>query len=194
MKEILKDAPCLCKDEDMEVPVKRNFFQKILYNWLRKRNRCYQYPVLYSDRTISNAKCERIGRKPLGIIFENHLIALKDSPNSIDWYDAMEYCQKIKIFGQSCEAGEIEFWEKYRWHKQGLNTQLKSFGGEPLKLNKCSYWSSSEYDRYSAWVFCAATGASRRCLGCLDWELKNYTSRNAPYVVRPVLDLSKVSL
>lgn len=188
MNEILKDAPCLCKDEDMEVSVKRNFFQKILYNWLRKRNRCYQYPVLYSDRTISNAKCERVGRKPLGIVFENHLITLKDSPNGIDWYDAMEYCQKIKIFGQSCEAGEIEFWKKYRWHKQGLNTQLKSLGGEPF-ISYGRYWSSSEYSSNLAWTFCTDNGAGQEGV---DWDGKGYDTSS--YVVRPVLNLSKLSL
>lgn len=181
MNEFVKDAPCLCKDEDMEVPVKRNFFQKILYNWLRKRNRCYQYPVLYSDRTISNAKCERVGRKPLGIVFENHLITLKDSPNSIDWYDAMEYCQKIKIFGQFCEAGEIEFWKKCGQHKEVLNAQLKSLEGEPLKLDEW-YWSSSEYDYDRAWVL-SYDGAK------VIWTNKNYGQS-----ICPVLNLSKLSL
>ena len=61
MSEVIKDAPCLCKDDDMErMQPKRNFFQKILYNRLRKSNRSYLYPVLYSDGIISNAICDRI--------------------------------------------------------------------------------------------------------------------------------------
>ena len=113
MSEVIKDAPCLCKDDDMErMQPKRNFFQKILYNRLRKSNRSYLYPVLYSDGIISNAICDKIGRKPLGIIFENHLITLRDSSKRMKWYEAMDYCKSVKIFGQSCEAGTIEFWKK----------------------------------------------------------------------------------
>ena len=36
MSEVIKDAPCLCKDDEMErIQPKRNFFQKILYSRLR---------------------------------------------------------------------------------------------------------------------------------------------------------------
>ncbi|MDO5386403.1 MAG: hypothetical protein Q4F75_03935 [Pseudomonadota bacterium] len=189
MNEILKDAPCLCKDDDMEiVPLRRNFFQKLCCYWFQNRDKQYDYPVLYSDGTISKAKCERIGGKPLGVIFKNNLITLKDSPYGIDWHEAMEYCQKIKIFGQSCKAGKIEFWKKYRKHKQVLNTLLESLGGEPLK-SYSKYWSSSEYGSYyGAWYFCTGDGVG---WGGEDGNLKDYSFSD--FVVRPVLDLSKVS-
>ena len=174
-----------------KMTLKRNFCQKLHYHWLRMLNCRYKYPVLYSDRTISNAKYERFDRKPLGIIFENHLITLKDSPEDINWYEAMEYCQKIKIFGQSCEAGKREFWEKCIGHEEALNVQLKSLGGEPFELNDMFYWSSSEYniagymDYHYGWSFNRSVGTIR-----IEGTPNNFIHG----IVRPVLDLSKVSL
>lgn len=168
MNELIKDAPCLCKDDDVEImPPKRNFFQRIMYNRLRERKCYYEYPVLYSDGVITNAKCERIGRKPLGIIFENHLITLKDSPDHVNWYEAREYCKKIKIFGQSCDAGTLNFWEKYKMYQKELNRLLKSVGGKSLNSHK-RYWASSEYNNFYAWVF------------------------NDRYAIRPVLDFNNL--
>ncbi len=146
MSEVIKDAPCLCKDDEMErIQPKRNFFQKILYSRLRKRNRCYLYPVLYSDRTISNAICDRIGRKPLGVVFENHLITLRASSKRMKWDEAMDYCKSVKIFGQSCEAGTIEFWKKCIGKKKSkaINKMLASLGGKRIKTKR-KYWSSSK--------------------------------------------------
>ena len=186
MSEVIKDAPCLCKDDEMErIQPKRNFFQKILYSRLRKRNRCYLYPVLYSDRTISKAQCDRIGRKPLGIVFENHLITLKDSPQEMRWFDAMIYCRDIKIFEQPCEAGALEFWSKSICEKESnfINKTLLSLGGKPLKVHEW-YWSSSEFNRYGAGFFCTNDGASQ---GCVDFEYKD-----DHFAVRPVLDFSKL--
>ncbi|MDO5386854.1 MAG: hypothetical protein Q4F75_06235, partial [Pseudomonadota bacterium] len=181
-----KDAPCLCKIDDMEIVLlRRNFFQKLYYHWFRRKNKQYDYPVLYSDGTISKAQCDMIGRKLLGVVFENHLITLKDSPDYVNWHEAMEYCQKIKIFGQSCEAGKIEFWKKYRKHQKELNRLLKSVGGESLKSYK-RYWASSEYSYNFAWYFCT----DRDTYYCgVDYDYEDDT-----YTVRPVLDLSKVSL
>lgn len=184
MRDFIKDAPCLCKDDDVEImPPKRNFFQRIMYNRLRERKWYYEYPVLYSDGVITNAKCERIGRKPLGIIFENHLITLKDSPDHVNWYEAREYCKKIKIFGQSCDAGTLNFWEKYKMYQKELNTLLKSVGGKSLNSHK-RYWASSEYSNYRAWVFCTSGS------GGVDYNLKD--SNNSSNVVRPVLDFNNL--
>ena len=185
MSEVIKDAPCLCKDDEMErIQPKRNFFQKILYSRLRKRNRCYLYPVLYSDRTISNAICDRIGRKPLGIIFENHLITLRDSSKRMKWDEAMDYCRNTKVFGQSCEAGTIEFWKKCIGKKKSkaINKMLASLGGKSIKPER--HWSSSKCSSYGAWYFWTANGNG---YDSVDWNFKD-----RHIIVRPVLDFSKL--
>ena len=182
MSEVIKDAPCLCKDDDMErMQPKRNFFQKILYNRLRKRNCCYLYPVLYSDGIISNAICDKIGRKPLGVIFENHLITLRDSSKEMDWYEAMDYCKNVKIFGQSCEAGTIEFWKKLICEKGGCNINKTLFYliGERIKTKR-KYWSAHGDITLGAWSFCLAPGD------------EYYDNKFNRYAVRPVLDFSKL--
>ena len=182
MSEVIKDAPCLCKDDDMErMQPKRNFFQKILYNRLRKSNRSYLYPVLYSDGIISNAICDKIGRKPLGIIFENHLITLRDSSKRMKWYEAMDYCKSVKIFGQSCEAGTIEFWKKCIGKKKSkaINKMLASLGGKRIKTKR-KYWSAHGDITLGAWSFCLAPGD------------EYYDNKFNRYAVRPVLDFSKL--
>ena len=184
MSEVIKDAPCLCKDDDMErMQPKRNFFQKILYNRLRKGNRSYLYPVLYSDGIISNAICDRIGRKPLGIIFENHLITLRDSSKRMKWYEAMDYCKSVKIFGQSCEAGTIEFWRKYLIEEESyfINKTLLSLEGKRLKPYEW-YWSSSGCTAFFAWIFWTAN----------DNDMDTTNDKDDHFAVRPVLDFSKL--
>lgn len=182
MSEVIKDAPCLCKDDDMErMQPKRNFFQKILYNRLRKSNRSYPYPVLYSDGVISNAICDKIGRKPLGIIFENHLITLRDSSKRMKWYEAMDYCKSVKIFGQSCEAGTIEFWRKYLIEEESyfINKTLLSLEGKRIKTKR-KYWSAHGDITLGAWSFCLAPGD------------EYYDNKFNSYAVRPILDFSKL--
>ena len=182
MSEVIKDAPCLCKDDEMErMQPKRNFFQKILYNRLRKSNRSYLYPVLYSDGIISNAICDRIGRKPLGVVFENHLITLRASSKRMKWDEAMDYCKSVKIFGQSCEAGTIEFWKKCIGKKKSkaINKMLASLGGKRIKTKR-KYWSAHGDITLGAWSFCLAPGD------------EYYDNKFNRYAVRPVLDFSKL--
>ena len=182
MSEVIKDAPCLCKDDDMErMQPKRNFFQKILYNRLRKSNRSYLYPVLYSDGVISNAICDKIGRKPLGIIFENHLITLRDSSKRMKWYEAMDYCRNTKVFGQSCEAGKMVFWKKCISEKGGCNINKTLFYliGKRIKTKR-KYWSAHGDITLGAWSFCLAPGD------------EYYDNKFNRYAVRPILDFSKL--
>lgn len=186
MNEILKDAPCLCKDDDMEiVPLRRNFFQKLCCYWFQNRDKQYDYPVLYSDGTISKAKCECIGGKPLGVIFENHLITLYDAPKEMIWEKAMGYCKNIEILGYKCEAGKIDFWNKFFDGEQlAVNNILISLKGSPIKYTTL-YWTS--YD-----------GGASICgffIGSFNGVINHYRKEFlGKFAVRPVLDLSKVSL
>lgn len=113
-----KDAPCLCKEgwqdetERTEATAKLKFSQKLLYQWLRWRKSCFPYPVMYTDGTVSKQESDKIGRTPLGVIFENHLITMKISSDKMTQLEAMEYCKGIKLLGRECEAGSIAFWNK----------------------------------------------------------------------------------
>ena len=148
----------------------------------------FPFEVMYEGLVRSLVPLE--GKKPLGVIFENHLITLKSSPEGINWYKAMAYCQSVKIDGHVCSAGSIGFWKKLvkvsQLRKKELDDLLVSLGGEALygKL----FWSSSEYSSYSAWFFCTYLDASQ---GGVDWDAKSKDYDY--YVVRPVLDLSDLS-
>ena len=155
MNEFVKDAPCLCKEDwqdDAKTTVKLDFFKKIQYYLLRLQKSRFAYPVMYDDGTISYAICDRIGRKPLGVVFENHLITLRASSKQRQWIDAIDYCKRIKVFGQSCEAGALKFWEKFTFEKcKMLNKTLFLLGGKRINLNS-EYWSSTEHNIYNIWV------------------------------------------
>lgn len=152
MEEIVKDAPCLCKEDCQEnIAVKQSFFQKVHYYWLRLWACAYQYPVMYDDGTVSKMKCDRVGHTPLGIIFENHLMSLKISQNKMSWDRAMEYCKSVKLLGRECEAGSTEFWDKFRDRKKELIKIFSSLGIKSSALCK-SYWTYEKEERYAASV------------------------------------------
>jgi len=146
----------------------------------------FAFEVMYEGLERSWIPLE--GKKPLGVIFENHLITLKDSPDEVSWYKAMDYCQSVKIDGHFCSAGSIKFWEKLlktsQEQKEALDNLLISLGGAGLKEEW--RWSSSELSSSYAWVFCTYGGAG--------WGGVNYRSKGNYGVVRPVLDLTDLSL
>lgn len=105
----------------------------------------------------------------------------------------MEYCRGVKIKGHACSAGKIEFWKKVmnsrEEQKEVLDELLVMLGGDSVVASRKWHWSSSECDFYLAWVFCAWLDAS---LGGVLYEGK--CSCYSRLVVRPVLDLSELSL
>ena len=150
----------------------------------------FPFEVMYEGMVRSWVPLE--GKKLLGVIFENHLITLHNSPREIPWREAVKYCREIKIEGHACSAGKIEFWKKVmnsrEEQKKALDNLLISLGGEAL-VRKW-FWSSSEYSSGYAWIFCTdSNGGARQ--GGVYYSLKVNTNKR---VVRPVLDLSKLSL
>lgn len=144
----------------------------------------FSFEVMYEGMVRSRIPLE--GKKPLGVIFENHLITLYDSPNEMDWEEARAYCQSVKITDYSCFAGKIEFWiklfdgnEKADVKVNALDELLVSLGGESLAY--CIRWSASECNSDEAWDWGASLG---------DWFPR---SKDFRYYVRPVLDLSELS-
>lgn len=55
----------------------------------------FPFEVMYEGMVRSWVPLE--GKKPLGVIFENHLITLHDSPREMTWREAVKYCREIKI-------------------------------------------------------------------------------------------------
>ena len=147
----------------------------------------FPFEVMYEGMVRSWVPLE--GKKPLGVIFENHLITLHDSSRTVPWREVVKYCREIKIEGHACSAGKIGFWKKVmsscEEQKKALDNLLISLGGDTIVVQGKWYWSSSEYDGYHAWVFCTLIGA--------DWGGVDYRNKYGNYVVHPVLDLSELS-
>lgn len=95
------------------------------------------------------------------------VLALRDEPEQMNWYDAVKKGIPSK-----------EEWMAIIENLETVNKALVRAGGEPLK--KSWYWSSSEYSDNYAWY--SDLGYSYG----LDYYLK-YSS-NSPFV-RPVLAL-----
>ncbi len=93
------------------------------------------------------------------------VLALRDEPETMNWYDAVKIGIPTK-----------EEWMAIAENLEDVNKALIKAGGEPLK--KSWYWSSSEYSSGHAWEsnFVSSFG--------LDWGYKYYS-----LYVRPVLAL-----
>ena len=92
------------------------------------------------------------------------VLALRDMPERMNWYDAV----KIGIPTKN-------EWMAIAENLDAVNEALVRAGGEPLK--KSWYWSSSEYSSYSAWP-----SHLTYSYGLTGSDIK-YTN----YYVRPVL-------
>ncbi len=148
MDKFVKDAPCLCKDENMaDVLIQRNFFQKLHYYWLRRKKAEYAFPVVYEDKTVSRFRCDGVGRKPLGVLYGKMLITLYDSPQKMTWGRAMTYCENIQLLERNATAGEWPFWNAFRSDEQrgAINNLLERLGGNPLREDRW-YWTVTGRD------------------------------------------------
>lgn len=174
MDKFVKDAPCLSKNENMaDVPIQRNFFQKLHYHWLRWKKAEYAFPVVYEDKTVSRFRCDGVGRKPLGVLYGKMLITLYDSPQKMTWGRAMTYCENIQLLERNATAGEWPFWNAFRSDEQRnvINDLLERLGGNPLREDRW-YWAATERGEFVAtWSFF-----------CSDYDMKCFKC-----YVRPVI-------
>lgn len=94
------------------------------------------------------------------------VLALRDEPETMNWYDAVKIGIPTK-----------EEWMAIAENLEAVNKALIRAGGEPLK--KSWYWSSSEYSSYGAW----------RSGLYYSYGLYNISSKKYNSYVRPVLAL-----
>ena len=94
------------------------------------------------------------------------VLALRDEPEQMNWYDAV----KLGIPSK-------EEWMAIAENLDAVNKALVRAGGEPLK--KSWYWSSSEYSSHYAWL--SGLGSS--------YGLYYNYDKDDGYYVRPVLAL-----
>lgn len=78
---------------------------------------------IYPDRNM----------QPIGIVFENIVIALNDAPEEMVLEEAKAYCQNVIIGGIPCDVFPDDFYEKYRGQ---INAALRSIGGQPLRYDR----------------------------------------------------------
>lgn len=151
------------------------------YNSIKKANpQKLDLEVMYEGMVRSSIILE--GKKPLGVVLHNHLVLLHDSPEQMNWLEAMDYCLNIEFDGKPCSAYSIEFWLGMQADELNkLDDTLEKLGGTPLGTKK--RWSTSLYSLNTAKVF----GRESR-----DTAFKDdicYKESEQKYFVRPVLPL-----
>ena len=151
------------------------------YNSIKKANpQKLDLEVMYEGMVRSSIILE--GKKPLGVVLHNHLVLLHDSPEQMNWLEAMDYCLNIEFDGKPCSAGEIEFWISMQADELNkLDDTLEKLGGTPLGTKK--RWSTSLYSLNTAKVF----GRESRETAFKDDIC--YKESEQKYFVRPVLPL-----
>lgn len=105
-----------------------------------------------------------VGVRAAAINGRTIVLALRDAPQQMSWYDAV----KLGIPSK-------EDWMAIAENLEDVNKALVRAGGEPLK--KGWYWSSSEYSYYNAWY--TRLGYSYGLLNLIKYGSNLY--------VRPVL-------
>lgn len=125
----------------------------------RKSQQEFPFEVMHDGLVRSWVPLE--GKKPLGIIFDDTLIALKDFfvfNSTFLWDEAnwLQDCSYARVEIYACTAGEISFWKKLICNPQkqkALDDLLVQLGGEPIAGKW--YWSTSPYDvdKAFAWNF-----------------------------------------
>ena len=109
-----------------------------------------------------------IGVRAAAINGRTIVLALRDMPEQMNWYDAVKVGVPTK-----------EEWMAIAENFNDVNRELVRAGGEPLKRDW--YWSSSERSSYGAW-YSGLNGS----YGVNDDGVKNNASSG---YVRPVLAL-----
>lgn len=115
----------------------------------------------------------------MGVIFENYLITLKDSPVKLNWDEAQDYCRGVEIEGHTCTAGWIIFWKRVgripEKQRDELDNLLINLGGMALTGNWRWSRSKGNGSLQNGW-----------CYAC---NVSNTYSWSCHYYVRPVLGL-----
>lgn len=126
----------------------------------------------YWDGTI-DAKFDK--KRPLkGIVVVEDdchaFLVLPKEIKEVDWWDGKRKCEEQ--FAQMPNLRQLEAIHK---NKEVLNKAFIAAGGEALD-DEAYYWSSTEYNNYTAWTLRMSDGGR-------DWYSKYYGN----YCVRPVL-------
>lgn len=126
------------------------------------------------------------GKEPLGVIFDNHLIALNDCGIWEPWEKACRCCTALELNECCADGGTAEFWEKVINCNalDQIDTLLVKLGGKALR-SRCWHWTMSSYACFEAKTFCTPDSSSRGRIG--------RTNSFFPSDIRPVWDLSKMS-
>ena len=168
---IMEEKDFLFVEQIME---QKGILPEEMLAYLRKK---YPFKIVYegmfgSWKPISD-------KKPLGVICEDYLVTLHDSPVPMTWRRAMAYCENFTVEGIPTTAGDKKFWGKIIRNREEdeLSNLLISLGGDGLRFDR-SLWCANEFDNGQAFYY-------NRCLFC-DLGL---ASKRKCFYVRPVLNL-----
>lgn len=132
-------------------------------------------------------------RKPLGVVWGDYVISLKNSSIPMSWDEAVRFCDNRKMNGLGMEPGDIEFWKSFINKKPLtlLNALFEYLGGEPM-LQGCWYWTSSLAGCSGGYgmAFCLlAEETIMRFNGYCSYSADDF---ERPNYVRPVLSVLKL--
>ena len=154
----------------------------LFYSYFHQE-KCYKFPVVYSDGLISRLCSSSEGRKPCGILCKGYIVSIWKSPQKMTPQEAKEYCKSTAIIGRTTSIPPRKVMRKLLRNITKVNKCIRELGGDLLEAE----WYMASNDTFTSSpagypLDDIMLGISLEHLddhanrgGKICWEVKDYT-------------------
>ncbi len=126
-------------------PVVLFMYNAILDFWFRLVEKCYCYPVVYTDGFISRLIKDSKERVPFGIVVNGEIIILEEPDSKLTAQQAEDYVEKRFFAGKDATLPSFGTLSVIKKNIHKINKLMKELGGKEFKGGW--YRSSSKLER-----------------------------------------------
>ena len=102
------------------------------FYYLFHRKKCYKFPVVYCDGTVSRLKSSLEGRAPLGILCKGYIVSAWQSPKEMTPQEAKEFCKTKSIAWRSTCVPPRKVMRALLKNVTEVNEIIRDLGGDLL--------------------------------------------------------------
>lgn len=176
---VLVDFPtCPSSSVNANATIRTYKFWTTLKNFFTQR--CYRYPVVYTDGLISYVVSDGKNRTPWGIAIGEYIIALDAPTEEMTIQEARDYCKNIVFAGRKATLPSIETMRYLVRESAKFNKMLKTLGGSPLQF---SDYLSSTTEKDGQFSLMSINFSEGRC------TMQTHYSTDNKVCIRPAINL-----